>query len=533
MTFIKIILFIVILFFLLTRLYKISEIPGSVYWDEASIGVNAHSVLKTGRDEWGESYPLHFRAFGEFKLPVYIYSTLPFVAIFGLSPLSVRLPAVLYSVACLILIYLIIKKITGKELLGVVGASLLVISPWFLIFSRAGYEAVAGLAFYLLGIYLFMLFDKKILFISLSAISFLVSMYSYTSFRIIAPITFFVLSIFLIRLNKFNFKKIFLIYLISGIIFILGIIPIIRLIIYDSGFGRLSTISVIPLVRWVTGPSGKSEFQIIKATSSSDKKPDFLKNYTYHFSLDFLLFSGDKNYRNHSPGVGQIYYLDLLFLVLGAFVILKQRKKEYLLVLTLLLISVIPASLTLESPHALRSLSMVVFLIIISTLGLDMLFSYFKDKSRSYVYFLIVILYGIFFGSYYINFIQNYNKASSGDWQYGYKEVYESYSEKFTNYDHVLITDQYAQPYIFYLFYSKFDPRRFKESIKYDSPDRWGFSTVKSINNIQYQKIDENKIPSGKNLIFSSNNDQLTISPKDIIKSLDGSNLIYVYEISK
>ena len=68
------VLILICLLFLVTRLYKISEIPLSVYWDEASIGYNAYSVLQTGRDEWGEFMPLHFRAFGEFKLPVYVYS---------------------------------------------------------------------------------------------------------------------------------------------------------------------------------------------------------------------------------------------------------------------------------------------------------------------------------------------------------------------------------------------------------------------------------------------------------------------------
>jgi hypothetical protein len=75
-------LFIIILFFV-SRLYRISNIPPSVYWDEASIGYNAYSVSVDGKDEWGSFLPLHFRAFGEFKLPVYIYSVVPFVSLLG------------------------------------------------------------------------------------------------------------------------------------------------------------------------------------------------------------------------------------------------------------------------------------------------------------------------------------------------------------------------------------------------------------------------------------------------------------------
>src|SRR3990172_10586652 len=101
------ILFVLIcLLFLVTRLYKISEIPPSVYWDEASIGYNAYSIVQSGKDEWGEFLPLHFRAFGEFKLPVYIYSAAPFVKAIGLNAYAVRLPAVLYSLGTIILVYL-------------------------------------------------------------------------------------------------------------------------------------------------------------------------------------------------------------------------------------------------------------------------------------------------------------------------------------------------------------------------------------------------------------------------------------------
>ena len=65
-------LVLLLLLFLTTRLWSMKEAPPSVYWDEASIGYNAFSVSQTLKDEWGEFLPIHFRAFGEFKLPVYI-----------------------------------------------------------------------------------------------------------------------------------------------------------------------------------------------------------------------------------------------------------------------------------------------------------------------------------------------------------------------------------------------------------------------------------------------------------------------------
>ena len=124
------------LLFLGTRLYKIDKIPASVYWDEASIGYNAYSVLQTGRDEWGEFIPLHFRAFGEFKLPVYIYSVVFTESIFGLTPFAVRLPSVIYGLLSVIGLYLVVLKLTNKKLLSLLSSFLFSISPWFFIFFK-------------------------------------------------------------------------------------------------------------------------------------------------------------------------------------------------------------------------------------------------------------------------------------------------------------------------------------------------------------------------------------------------------------
>ena len=49
------------------RLYRLKDNPAGFFCDEASIGYNAYSILTTGKDEWGQPWPLFFRAFGEYK----------------------------------------------------------------------------------------------------------------------------------------------------------------------------------------------------------------------------------------------------------------------------------------------------------------------------------------------------------------------------------------------------------------------------------------------------------------------------------
>ena len=85
----KIILIIILIAAFFLRLYHYNYPP--LLWDEAALGYNAYSILHTARDEYGQFLPLIFKSFGDYKPGLYVYLTLPFVAIFGLNPLAVRL----------------------------------------------------------------------------------------------------------------------------------------------------------------------------------------------------------------------------------------------------------------------------------------------------------------------------------------------------------------------------------------------------------------------------------------------------------
>src|SRR3990167_7720331 len=115
---------------LFLRFYQISNLPPSLNWDEVSIGYNAYSILKTGKDEWGQFLPLSFRAFGDYKLPVYIYLDVPFVVILGLNEIAVRLPSVLAGIGIVILTFFILKELTKSVYLSLWGMFIGAILPW-------------------------------------------------------------------------------------------------------------------------------------------------------------------------------------------------------------------------------------------------------------------------------------------------------------------------------------------------------------------------------------------------------------------
>ena len=124
---------------------------------------------------------------------------------------------------------------------------------------------------------------------------------------------------------------------------------------------------------------------------------------------------------------------------------------------------------------------MAPILATVAAMGIYSLLGYVK-KYGKLALVVIVFIYLDFFGSYFYQFISRYNDLSSGDWQYPYKEI-------FTNQKSGAVTDEYGQPYIFALFYTKTDPKVFLETKQLNPVADWGFSTVKSFGEFQFIKL--------------------------------------------
>ncbi len=510
----KFLLTLICILFLFTRLYKITEIPPSVYWDEASIGYNAYSVLQSGKDEWGRLYPLDFEAFGEYKLPIYIYATAFTAGIFGLNELAVRLPAVLFSLGVVLMSFLLARKLTKDTKVGLLTAFFITISQWFFIVSRTGFEATAGLLFFTAGIYFFIsaLEGQKGLLV-LSVISFVLTLYSYNSFLIISPLTLLILSAVYFKQLSLYIRRNLILFLFCLIIIITGGLGIVN----SVSSGRISRLDEVG----ISGAYNHRKYQTLITVG---------KNYLSHFNPQFLFFTGDENGRSQLPGAGQLNLIYLPLFVLGLVYIFKQRKREYLLLLFLLLIAPIPASITRESPHALRSLSVVPFIALISSLGALKLTFYNRSL---YIKAIIILTLGVFL-SYYQAFISNYNKETADEWQYGYKGFFDKYKSDFSEFDNILISDRYNQPYIFALFYLRYDPAKFRSEVKYNTSIRRKTSLVKSFDKYTFTNIDYYQLPKGKNLIFTHPTDKMDeIRWKEIIQNPDGSAGGYVYEYEK
>src|SRR5437868_4133609 len=97
------------------RFYQLGATPHSLDWDEVSWGYNAYSILKTGHDEYGSFMPLSFKAFGDYKQPVYVYLTTVPIQLFGLTPFAVRFTSAFFGFLTIPFVFLLLYELFEKE----------------------------------------------------------------------------------------------------------------------------------------------------------------------------------------------------------------------------------------------------------------------------------------------------------------------------------------------------------------------------------------------------------------------------------
>jgi len=198
------ILILIILLAAFLRFWQLGENPPSLTWDEAAWGYNAYSLGIDGKDEFGRFLPLNYlESFGDFKPPMYAYLDIIPVKLFGLNEFATRFPSAFFGVLTVLITYFLTKRIfwnsRSRETYALLSALFLAISPWYILLSRAAFEANVANFFIVFGVFAFLegVLNKKWLLV-LSAISFALSFYTFNTARVVSPIMVILLAIILI-----------------------------------------------------------------------------------------------------------------------------------------------------------------------------------------------------------------------------------------------------------------------------------------------------------------------------------------------
>ncbi len=328
---------------ILLHVHDFPGVPGGFFYDESSVAYNACCISETGADEYGNRLPVFFRCFDNFQDPVYVYTLVPLVSVFGAEKWVARLPGVLYKLAASAALFFLIMRLTGMRWISLFTAFAFSLIPWTFVLGRTG---IGGYMPMLLGLILFVYFfisfmeDSSKTHAILAALALAFTMYSHQIGR---PMAVMMIFIFVLAYNLRTVKRARCLFIFSIVLF-LALVP---MILYVAGTPesmtkRFSTFSI-----W---GDGAGIFIVIGR---------FLSRYIEYFGPSFLFISGDIDLRHNTDASGELYLVMAPFLLMGLWRLVRSFRRSPTSRFILLALAVYPvaASLTVDRFHSTRCLN--------------------------------------------------------------------------------------------------------------------------------------------------------------------------------
>lgn len=533
------------------RLYSLSNLPDGLHWDEMDTGYQAYSLLKTGKDYFGNPLPLFPHSLADYRTPVYLYSAVPIIAKFGLTAFSVRFVSVIWALLSIILIYLLSVKIFGRSPITLLSPLIFGLSPWHLQYSRKSVETISLTTCVLLGLVCFYRGLKQPKWLILSGIAFGLSVAAYSPGKLFTPL--FVLILILVNfsvLKHINRKYLVL----SAFCFMVIITPVIGDSVWGKSGSRFHNLSIFTDPTIATEVNFKrQDFTFSRGVPRQvgivpgplekivHNKPEewinaFSSNYLRTFSTEFLFIKGDSELR-HSPSkdrIGQLHIIEILPLLIGLFVL---RRKHAFLILWLLL-APLPSALTRDGgTHAARLLILFPALSLIITAGVIYLFQ--KTKILFILYLTLFFISSFYIFSYYFS---HYRWESAKPFQWGFSQIVRYAITKSPDYDRIIVDMHEDSALMAYLYTVPFPPDKFQslqplqQTHLIPEMPSLQFNNIFLLqpNSLHWSSLMDRQVLSGKNLIIAKAND--SAKNLKLIKTIDypdSSPAFYVFEIIK
>lgn len=403
------------------RTYDLSATPPGFFADEATMGLDAYSLLTTGKSAHGELFPIFFQQFDIYVGPFLIYLMIPFFFLFGPTVQAARLAAAAASIATLAVLWAIgraafpNRRIPQLYLLLVVA-----LAPWGIKTGRiAGLNSVYTF-FFSLTLLFFFLSTRHIRAYLAAWATAGIAAYAYFSAYIQMPFV------------------------------VVGMIAAWR----PSWFGRrflygvlLITIITIPLALHIQ--SGKATVRLgqlggIKTSAMHQK-------YGGHFSPEFLFTRGDGFYRNHIHGFGLFYRHDALFLLIGVITLLVTR--NIFLLWCLFVVYPLPGTLTADGASDIRSIIGSVVIPLVMAYGVDTVVRILERYPYRRTMLLLagsgyVLTTAYMSAGFFVEYFHRYATYAGGyyGWQYGYPQILAEIQPYMRDYDDILITHRFNGP---------------------------------------------------------------------------------------
>lgn len=493
------------------RFYRFDLVPPSLYWDEVAIGYNAWSVLTTGADEYGHKLPLLFESFQDFKLPGFVYSIVPFIKIWGLSKIAVRLPSIIFGVLSVLFLFLLVSQLFNKKV-AILSSLLLATTPWAIQFSRAGFEVNAGVTITILSLYFLVKSLTRQKWLTMGIILSAISLYFYYTNRILIPLFFLCFVPFFWRNLRQSKTEL-------AVSLFLGTLLCLPLYFLTPSYSRFSYVSIFndPNIISQAAEFRKFDNNSLLARFFHNRYlvygKELFKNYLLHYSSMFLFFGADGNPRHGIAGVGLLHLWQLPFLVFGIYKLLARKDKALKVLILWALFAPVASSVAEPSPHALRALLLMPPLLVFTAYGLSVFIENinYSIKVVTSITLTIVAFYAMIY--YFHQLFVHYPRQSSRDWAYGYKEVFMFVKNRRTDYNNIFITGKYWRPYIFALFYLQYPADKYQRKPLHNRIDNIYFGHADYDTSDPY--YDYQSMQKMEDKIRNSSKSLLVISPTE------------------
>jgi hypothetical protein len=341
--------------------------PLGFYIDESSISYNAHTIAQTGKDEHGQTLPLFFRAFGEYKNPIYIYLLAGVFRVTGPGILTARMLSAFLIYAAGLMLGLLALRISGRRDVGLFILVSALLMPWFFELGHV----VLEVALYPLVVTLFLLSVWRTTNLNnwnwlnggLIAVTLALLTYSYSIGRLFAPLLALGLLFFLPRARWVSVARVWLLY---GVL----LLPLL-------------------IFQWKYPGALMSRFHIVSYATNESSYPALVREFATHYLGNLnpwrMVVSGDPNSRQVAAiyDTAPILAVTFVLALFGIITVWRKHRNDawWRFVIYGLLVCVVPASLTKDNFHILRLAPLPVFLIVLSVPALKWLLTHREKRA--------------------------------------------------------------------------------------------------------------------------------------------------------
>jgi 4-amino-4-deoxy-L-arabinose transferase-like glycosyltransferase len=359
-------------------IYRCHTNPAGFFVDESSIAYNAHTISQTGQDEFGNSWPLYFRAFGDYKNPIFVYLLAIIFKVTGPGILTARLFSAIAGIVAVLLLGYLAGRITKDWRVVLLVLLMAFLTPWLFEVSRVVFEV----ALYPLVVVLFLIAVRRTATrenwnwtdVLPLACTLALLTYTYSIGRLLAPFFAAGLAIFITRKRIVGLIS-------TWIAYALTLVPV---FVFQREHNGALTARFDMISYWKAG------------NPLSINVLEFIKHYVANLNPIRFFYNGDPNIYQVAHIYGQPVVLSVTFalsLIGLSLVLLRQRRNRWSIFLLYAgAVSVIPASLTVDYFHMLRLIALPVFLLLLTIPALEFFFTRKQLVNRVAIIAAIVLL---------------------------------------------------------------------------------------------------------------------------------------------